>query len=55
MKHLRLALSVLCLTAAAARADGPPSLSSPELGAGPYSLMHMRLQKTILKGSNSPV
>jgi phosphoserine phosphatase len=32
----------------AALADGPwPSLDSPELGHGPYSFMHMMLQKTI--------
>ena len=35
--------------AGAAVADGPlPSLDGPELGQGPYSAMHMRLQKTIL-------
>jgi hypothetical protein len=35
--------------AGVAVADGPlPSLDGPELGQGPYSAMHMRLQKTIL-------
>jgi len=35
--------------AGSALADGPlPSLDGPELGQGPYSAMHMRLQKTLL-------
>jgi hypothetical protein len=42
-------ISALVLAAGAAVADGPlPSLDAPELGQGPYSLLHMRLQKTIL-------
>jgi hypothetical protein len=52
MKHLRsvLSVAVVCLLASVARADGPPpSLNAPDLGQGPYSLMHMRLQKTLLK------
>ncbi|HXJ22203.1 MAG TPA: hypothetical protein VMT03_18420 [Polyangia bacterium] len=53
MKHHRSFLAVAlvsCLAASAARADGPPpSLNAPDLGQGPYSLMHMRLQKTLLK------
>jgi hypothetical protein len=51
MKHLTTLLSIaaLALAATAALADGPPSLNAPDLGQGPYSLMHMRLQKTLLK------
>ena len=51
MKQLSLtAIASLCLFVSAARADGPPpSLNAPDLGQGPYSLMHMRLQKTLLK------
>ena len=52
MKHLRsfLVAAAVCLSASAARADGPPpSLNAPDLGQGQYSLMHMRLQKTLLK------
>ena len=51
MKHLSPLLSIAALTlaATAALADGPPSLNAPELGQGPYSAMHMRLQKTVLK------
>jgi len=53
MKHHRSFLAVAlvsCLAASVARADGPPpSLNAPDLGQGPYSLMHMRLQKTLLK------
>jgi hypothetical protein len=52
MKHLSITVlfAVLCLSAAAVRADGPPpSLNAPDLAQGPYSLMHMRLQKTLLK------
>jgi hypothetical protein len=38
------------LAAPAARGDGaPPSIDAPDLAQGPYSTMHMRLQKTILK------
>jgi hypothetical protein len=37
------------VAAGVAVADGPlPSLDGPELAQGPYSAMHMRLQKTIL-------
>jgi hypothetical protein len=44
-----LALLVGSLSGAAL-ADGQwPSLNSPELGHGPYSYMHMLLQKTILR------
>ena len=60
MKHprvidalLSLAAVTLAATAALAEAtqsvDAPPSLNAPDLGQGPYSLMHMRLQKTLLK------
>ena len=47
--HALLSIAALTLAATAALADGPPSLNAPDLGQGPYSLMHMRLQKTLLK------
>jgi hypothetical protein len=56
MANLKLRSSAvglaLCagMMATAARADGPlPSLDAADLAQGPYSSMHMRLQKTILK------
>ncbi|HEY6477856.1 MAG TPA: hypothetical protein VI456_14870 [Polyangia bacterium] len=44
------ALAALLLASAEAlTAGGLPSLDSPELGQGPFSSMHMLLQKTVLK------
>ena len=47
---LTVALGIAVVAGAGvAVADGPvPSLDAPELAQGPYALMHMRLQKTIL-------
>lgn len=40
---------LLCgLLAGAALADAPPSLNAPDLGSGPFSSMHMLLEKTVL-------
>lgn len=45
-----LAASLLALSSFSAWADGAlPSLDAPELAQGPYSSMHMLLQKTVLK------
>jgi hypothetical protein len=41
--------ALLLAPALGATAGGVPSLDSPELGQGPYSSMHMLLQKTVLK------
>jgi hypothetical protein len=41
--------AVLLAPAQAMTAGGLPSLDSPELGQGPFSSMHMLLQKTVLK------
>lgn len=41
--------ALLLAPALAAMAGGVPSLDSPELARGPYSSMHMLLQKTLLK------
>jgi hypothetical protein len=41
--------AVLLLPARAMTAGALPSLDSPELGHGPFSSMHMLLQKTLLK------
>lgn len=51
MKQLGSLLSIAAVTlaATAALAEAPPSLNAPDLGRGPYSSMHMRLQKTLLK------
>lgn len=49
LRAVLLSMTVLTLAVTAALADGPPSLNAPDLGQGPYSLMHMRLQKTVLK------
>lgn len=50
----RSLISAACLCAAlfagsAFASEPPPSLSSPDLGQGPYSAMHMLLEKTFLK------
>lgn len=48
----RALIAILLLSAGAesvASADGWPSLDGKELGQGPYSAMHMILQKTFLK------
>ncbi len=40
---------LLCgLLAGAALAEAPPSLDAPDLGRGPFSSMHMLLEKTVL-------
>lgn len=40
---------LLCgLLAGAVLADAPPSLNAPDLGSGPFSSMHMLLEKTVL-------
>ena len=45
---IRLAIVLAAfLSAVSARADAPPSLSSPEWAQGPYSAMHMLLEKTV--------
>jgi hypothetical protein len=36
-----------CLSVVSARAEAPPSLSSQEWAQGPYSAMHMLLEKTV--------
>jgi hypothetical protein len=41
--------ALLLAPAEAMTAGGLPSLDSPELGQGPFSSMHMLLQKTVLK------
>jgi hypothetical protein len=41
--------ALLLAPALGATAGGVPSLDSPELAQGPYSSMHMLLQKTVLK------
>ena len=41
--------ALMLAPALGATAGGVPSLDSPELGQGPYSSMHMLLQKTVLK------
>ncbi|OQX70376.1 MAG: hypothetical protein B6A08_00680 [Sorangiineae bacterium NIC37A_2] len=42
-------LAIVLLVAATALAGDVPSLSEPGLGSGPFSSMHMMLEKTILK------
>ena len=52
MKSKRFALRawlVAGLLAGSVLAAPPPSMNAPELGQGPYSSMHMLLEKTILK------
>jgi hypothetical protein len=43
------AVFLIAVAAAAAAAPAVPSLDGPDLAKGPYSSMHMLLQKTILK------
>ena len=45
-----IGLAAVCVLAPASMAGGAlPSLDAPELAQGPYSSMHMLLQKTVLK------
>jgi hypothetical protein len=44
-----IGLAALLLAPGSMAGGAPPSLDSPELAQGPYSSMHMLLQKTVLK------